>query len=324
MSSDDPLPSRQQVVTLDGIAIPLVDPQNFQEFWNEREEQRIREQENLLRYSSKTKERTNREEKIEKSPSFDGGNTESKYPGTNRIGTSNPREINHPGALALYGEGSGEEEGRIEDGYQDNLNNHRNSRMTNSGRNINRQKRPQSAQRQRSSNRRGDRPSSAHPSTRMSRTAPSSSSSSSSSSSFGNSGRRPKSAQTYKRRPKSARLSGTTGIGARRTKDGVVIRSGGEADRRLVMENYAKSIKAQRQVRKTSSLQYIKLRASKRRQQAKQFADSLKSEERKRKVEIRSKVSEMNKWARANGNNLNYSVVEDMKAGAHGIAIHVS
>ena len=42
-----------QVVTLDGVAIPLVDPQNFQEFWNEREELRQREQERELRYATK-------------------------------------------------------------------------------------------------------------------------------------------------------------------------------------------------------------------------------------------------------------------------------
>jgi len=136
---------------------------------------------------------------------------------------------------------------------------------------------------------------------------------------------RPQSAQPSRRRrrrPKSARLSGTTGQGARRVGDRI-IPSGSEEDRRRVMEDYANSIKAQRRVRPTSSAEYIKLRAARRRQQAKEFADSLKSEEKRKKIEIRSKVQEMNKWVLSNGQDLNFTVLEDANAGAHGIAVHV-
>ena len=103
-----------------------------------------------------------------------------------------------------------------------------------------------------------------------------------------------------------------------------VIPSGSEEDRRRVMEDYANSIKAQRRVRPTSSADYIKLRAARRRQQAKEFADSLKDEEKRKKIEIHSKVQEMNKWVLSNGADVNYQVVTDKNASnAHGFAVHV-
>ena len=38
---------------------------------------------------------------------------------------------------------------------------------------------------------------------------------------------------------------------------------------------------------------------------------------------MRAKVKEMNKWVLSNGDDVNYSIVEDANAGAHGIIIHV-
>lgn len=103
-----------------------------------------------------------------------------------------------------------------------------------------------------------------------------------------------------------------------------MIPSGSEEDRRRVMEEYANSIKAQRQVRPTSSSQYIKLRAAKRRQQAKEFAESLKNDEKRKKIQVKVKVNEMNKWVLMNGEDYRYSILEDVNAGAHGIAIMCS
>lgn len=103
-----------------------------------------------------------------------------------------------------------------------------------------------------------------------------------------------------------------------------MIPSGSEEDRRRVMTEYANSIKAQRQVRPTSSSEYIKLRAAKRRQQAKEFAESLKNEQKRKKIEVKSKMNEINKWLLMNGEDYRYNVVEDVNAGAHGMAIMCS
>ena len=178
-------PHRTTVVTLDGVAIPLVDPQNFQEFWNEREEEKMREAENNLRYASKTKD------------------NQDSPPGSGSINTTNQSPPSfyssgqQQGAVAFQGEGKQQQQ----------------QQQTNRSRTRQRQ-RPQSAQRRTRNNMQGKRKQ-GRPSSAMSRTAPVSRSRSGG---HGN-GSRPASAQPSRRRrrrPKSARLSGTTGQGARR------------------------------------------------------------------------------------------------------------
>ena len=323
-----------QVVTLDGVAIPLVDPHNFQEFWNEREEERIRDSEKTMMYAEKVQSDSQRRRQRDDAAlqSRERRDIETQYPGRNRIGTlsNSASTFDQPqqGAVSYLGEGTLDDTYYQQQQEQQQEQQQRRTIMDMNHRRQQQRQRPQSAQRQRSRQRRGARPASAHSSTRsgprrsMSKTAPSDSHHRRTKN---NHRSRPQSAQPSKRRtrPKSARLSGTTGVGARRTKGGHVIPSGGEEDRRLVLENYQNSIKAQRRIRPTSSSEYIKLRAAKRRQQAKNFAESLKFEEKKRKVEVRAKVKEMNKWVLSNGDDVHYSIVEDVNAGAHGIIIHV-
>ena len=299
---DDPFatdPQHNHVVTLDGVAMPLVDPQNFQDFWNEREEQKMREQEKTLQYESKREDR-----------------------GTKKF---------HSGALSLHGEGRDEDYERSSQHQSSQRQQDSRTQLAASSRSTQR-RRPQSAQRSRTSrvssrdssrdstDSRGGTRQQQRPSSAMSRTAPARSSSGL------HGGKRSSSTNKRRRqRPKSAsRLSGTTGVGARRINGGRVIPSGSEEDRRRVMTEYANSIKAQRQVRPTSSSEYIKLRAAKRRQQAKEFAESLKNEQKRKKIEVKSKINEINKWLLMNGEDYRYNVVEDVNAGAHGMAIMCS
>jgi hypothetical protein len=98
---------------------------------------------------------------------------------------------------------------------------------------------------------------------------------------------------------------------------------GNEEDRARVLEDYAKSIKALRKMRPTSSTQYLKLRAAKRRAEARSFASSLALEEKRRKIEVRTQVKEANKWAIMLNSGHSYTVVDDPHAGVFGMSVKV-
>ena len=76
-------------------------------------------------------------------------------------------------------------------------------------------------------------------------------------------------------------------------------------------------------MRPTSSTQYLKLRAAKRRAEARSFASALAQEEKKRKIEVRAQVKEANKWAIMLNSARSYTLVDDPHAGVFGMSVKV-
>ena len=303
---------KQQVVTLDGVAIPLVDPQNFQEFWREREEQRQREPRPV--YAAATAS----EARLSGSP-LSGSGKDPDRNASSPVGFYTANKQRQQGALTVYGEatptrdtsnahsGGDGEGGRV--GVSPRGGGGRKHGPARSS--------PQKAFRRKQR----ERPKSAqHSGTRLS-------------SRGRGRNQRPQSAQPAKRRrPKSSSRMASTAGGAAARGYGVhshggdpamVMVTGSEADRRRVIEGYAKSIKEQRRVRPTTSSEYLKLRAARRRAAAKDFADSLAEEEKRRKAEVRAQVIEANKWSIMLSTEHSFSVVEDPSAGVHELAVHV-
>ncbi len=305
----NPREGKQQVVTLDGVAIPLVDPQNFQEFWREREEQRQRDPRPVYAAAPAPASGTRFAGSLGTDPDRDASSPLGFY-------TANTQR--QQGAVTVYGEGTPT----------------RDSRHARRGADHGDGASP------RSGGGRIDRPARSPPSRakafrRKQRERPQSAQHSSSRTSSRGGGRkpRPQSAQPAKRRrPKSAgRMASTAGAvagrdyGARKRAGApaAMMVTGSEADRRRVIERYARSIKEQRRVRPTTSSEYLKLRAARRRAAAKDFADSLAEEEKRRKIEVRAQVIEANKWSIMLSTEHSFSVVEDPSAGVHELAVHV-
>lgn len=300
----------QKVVTLDGVAIPLVDPQNFSEFWDEREERRRLEKEEK-RELQHVAHGVGSDANLKKEKSLSHGSAAQK---SNAVAYAADSDSSSPvsfysashgynqGAVAIYGEGVSE------------TSDFRERRPSDDRMRARVRPRPQSAQRTRSTTGATSSGMSSNVGSRSRRK--------------GATRARPQSAQPIKRyrnRPASAgrtRRRKDYGLNKRRSAN-TSPKRGSEEDRQRVLEDYAKSIKAQRKMRPTSSSQYIKLRAAKRRAEARSFASSLAAEEKRRKIEVKAQVKEANKWSIMLNSGHSYTLVEDENAGVFGMAIKV-
>ena len=320
-----------KVVTLDGVAIPLVDPQNFSEFWEAREARRRQESGGGGRVAA-AEARREGDDVEQRRQGGSGGVVEGPTDGDPMPGVGNnsaspldshsnspvtfytANQRQNQGAVAMYGEG-------VQEVARSGARKHQRPLSAAI-------RRPRSAQRSRAT---GDnranlsgggggggrggrglesnrgRPQSAQPAQRRS---------------LGRSRNRPSSARRKRRSGGGSDHSSKKGYGSR-TRGGAPPMRGNEEDRARVLEDYAKSIKALRKMRPTSSTQYLKLRAAKRRAEARSFASSLALEEKRRKIEVRTQVKEANKWAIMLNSGHSYTVVDDPHAGVFGMSVKV-